>query len=351
MDYGQNVEFVDLTGEEASGSDGSGQEEEQGPAGGGDAQDRRRGRADGRRRYGHPDQRRPGVRRRNRKSECFFGTWQRTDKYRVYDRVQRLCQSICVSREYGCNNSGHLHGYIRTTRKWSLADLNAQLEAMRVRADDLQVCRKPKDCIKYVTKEDTKPCIRGVDFDQTHINFRMAYYNEHHEAVSAYDYIPRTVPHNYEAKFAEQHREYWAGVNTGIDLEEATIHGSQAVVTMIKESDKKGIWLWGQAGSGKSSSAYLACKQDYVEFCDSSNFPISAYSGQSDIVYDDATVDGYVKHRKLILQITSGYMFTFDVKGKNQKTARLRGKFICTSNYPPPDEEAFRRRFEIINLN
>lgn len=349
MSQHEDVRPIEISSDETSEEDVP--REEEGPEAAGDDARNHRGARANRGRYGHPNQHRPGAKKQCRGSKHFFLTWQRCDKYRVFRKIRGLCSSVIVAREYGLNNHGHLHAYLQTSRKWKLPDLNNQLGELGIRADDIEVCRSPRRAITYVTKEDTQACIAGVDYDQTHISFKIAHYSERHEYINQGDYLPRSLAPNYASKLHEYHSNYWTGQRIGADVEEATNHGSMEVVRQIRESEKIGIWLWGNPGSGKSSSAYLACKQNYVEFCDSSNFPLSSYAGESDIVYDDATVEGYVKHRKLILQITSGYMFTYDVKGKNQKTAKLRGKFICTSNYVPPIEGAFVRRFESINLN
>lgn len=90
---------------------------------------------------------------------------------------------------------------------------------------------------------------------------------------------------------------------------------------------------------------------DVYQFMDSSNFPFTSYRCEKDILYDDATWEGILKHRKLILQVTSNYSFPVEVKHGACKIMDMPGTFIITSNKEPPNDPALLRRFHVVEVH
>lgn len=263
-------------------------------------------------------------------------------------------QKMAIGNEWGeGETNGHCHAFLRTADKWKLAELNNELERRGIRAADLQVSRNMDKAVSYVTKEDQNGILLHIDLEKAHINWKIMNYVMRHENINMLDYFPRNLSMNYMKKFREIHARYWSEMLGTDDWELASrwsTQNNELLLQAISNSDKKGIYIWGDAGGGKSTTAFRAMNVSHYQFIDSSNFPMTSFAGHTDILYDDSTDEGWVKHRKLILQITSGYSFPVEVKHGDCKVCRLKGKFIMTSNEAPPEDEGFKRRFKVFNV-
>ena len=112
------------------------------------------------------------------------------------------------------------------------------------------------------------------------------------------------------------------------------------------------MYIYGPTGSFKTTAARLLAKVDYFEFNEQSEqFPLSGYSGQRYIIWDEMSEGIFDKFRNTLLRIVDSACFTVSQKGKNITTHGSIEKFIVTSNYEPPDDDAFKRRFEIKYLD
>jgi hypothetical protein len=124
-----------------------------------------------------------GKEKRNRASNVFALTFSEPVKYKILKKM-RVCQEMAeenmfgqyvVANEWGLTEKfGHTHMYGRTMRKWKLADLREWIIAnMSNKLSDLQTCKRPKDWLRYITKDDGRAVVEGVDAELLHINWKM----------------------------------------------------------------------------------------------------------------------------------------------------------------------------------
>lgn len=86
-------------------------------------------------------------------------------------------------------------------------------------------------------------------------------------------------------------------------------------------------------------------------FNPNSNFPFQGYNGEKDIVWDEFRAVDFDKHQVLVQRLTDCYSASVELKHGNNQRYRLRGTFFITSNDSPPQDEAFLRRFHIVDVN
>lgn len=301
-----------------------------------------------------------GNNTRPKRSKNFFITWQATCKYDVLKKTlwsqkpenAAFLSSICIANEWGIDNHGHCHALITTTKKWRLVPLAQKFVSLGCRRpDDVKVNKgNVKNSLKYITKEDGYAVVKGFDLDKTNINWKMMKYIRENESINWFDYVPKCVPVNYRKIFREWHGKWWADEIGQFDHDLAMEYGREDIVRSIHDTRKRGIYLWGTSGNGKTSTCKMAMHPSHYQLVETSNFPLTSYKDERDIFWDDASTDGIKNKLELIKQMCDGYSFPYEVKGGDIIRKRLQGRLYITSNYPPPNLPEFRRRFFIVHL-
>ncbi len=217
----------------------------------------------------------------------------------------------------------------------------------------IQNCARPPQYIKYCSKEDWSPCVFGIDRDALNINWKLAQIVTKQEVLDPLSYSVRCVPPNFMRKLIDMHTAYWSRSISFMDYELACLYKNNMLVAEIKRlfalNDKKGLWVHGIAGTGKTASC-IYLMEEYYSFHVKSNFPMSSFSGEKNLYIDDGDRDSYYKHREFILQATGGFSASYEIKGGRTLKFRLKGKLIITSNCDPPNEPEFLRRFHVVHL-
>lgn len=267
-------------------------------------------------------------------------------------------QRIIVSREFGLDGHGHLHVFIKTLRRYTLKQVRQFLiKVIRVKNEKLvvvQACRNVARLITYVTKEDFNCLYYNVSPEHFHINWKLHKVVHTSPYLNRNSYIFMSIPQNYHKQLIAMHASFWNVEHAVLDRDLASPHKSielaNRIRVLMRDKTKKGFWIYGDAGFGKTSTVYSMFASRY-SFLGSSKFPMTSYDGQENIVWDEGTKEGFFQHRNLILQLTGGYSATGEIKAGPLFQVRLRGYFFITSNDSPPETDEFRRRFHIIHCS
>lgn len=120
----------------------------------------------------------------------------------------------------------------------------------------------------------------------------------------------------------------------------------------MKRTNKKGIYIYGAPGTGKSSTLHSFTKGNHfsVPINSKGRFLFSDYQHQRYIVCEDFSPEDLLSMRTTINQLTDDHGLTYgEIKGGGLIPVNCK-KFIITSNDEPPTWNGFERRFTCINV-
>lgn len=116
----------------------------------------------------------------------------------------------------------------------------------------------------------------------------------------------------------------------------------------------KHVYLWGATGLGKSvllthyalthRTVWLPCAASAWEFGDLENTTTLAIAG-------DAPANYFESHRSTILRLCDRDPVSINVKCGAFKSVVFKGSLVIISNFGPPLDPAFARRFEVIEAD
>lgn len=319
----------------------------------------------------HKDKSRPAgaaVPAQERKSQNFFITTIGEDKHRAVRKLSRVKDdrflSCIICREWDTGGTGtvsHLHMYLKTTEPVRVTHCKEYLTRdLKLKIDDIEVCRNVDRTISYVTKEDTHPYYYGVDFDKFNWSYKLYFMCEMFERVDYNHRMYRLMPCNYQKKFLAMHQQYWSEINVGTIVEQYDHHNETLWYEEFKEifdnrrnkDGKKCVYLYGESGSGKTTSTMFLARFEVFQInTECERFAICGYNGERILLYDEYS--GWPHQRNLLLGVAGRMPYKYDVKGEKPMTLfpHQWDFFVVTSNQEPPEDLVFQRRFHCINTS
>lgn len=287
----------------------------------------------------------------------FFATFQKFVKVELADYLEKyeLISAFVICNETGWGEHEHSHAYLQTNEPCTLNKMRELLlsEDPDFNLGDLQACKSPKSTIIYCSKEDMDVKLKNIDRERLHIDWKINHAANTAKVLSEQNYCVRAIPPNYRPKLQALHDEIWNEKNCDLHKLSALEHCHTHSQTLcnILNSDKKGIWIYGDTGTGKTSAALTCLVSPFCRFLgDCYRFPLNNYKGEDDILFDECAHNGYDKHREIILKLTGGFGAECDRKNNSHFTINLTGKLYITSNFPPPIEPEFLRRFDVFHF-
>lgn len=283
-------------------------------------------------------------------------------KYSVWRKLRGVYRELVVAREFGGENKDreHLHLYVKTDELYLLEEFKSKIGIDLGFSDEqitqrihVEPVRSFRNYMVYISKEDYKLCHQNVDVDSFSYQWRMMNFISRNHRYCLTDPFILGLPTQYSRKFREAHTEYWRDSVTASQLmsDIVTEGQSEGALKELKNCKFIGIYLYGEPGSGKSTTALAAGGTDYFMFNETSeNFSMSGYAGEKIVIFDEASETFWEKFRPIILQATGGLNFCVSHKGANQTMHPPPQRFIITTNFEPPQEGAFERRFKVIYM-
>ena len=196
------------------------------------------------------------------------------------DFLQKVIESLeveqyIIAEEKGCGNFIHSHVYMKTKNNWLLDNLSGVIrvelenyQPQTVYLMNVETTRNAKKWIKYCTKEDTDPIVSNIDLDLCHDNFLMFDYIKNHETLNPFDY----GVNRYQTAFKKRRLEEWHATYWDSKIKKARFeHADHEIpkgekhdewLQKAKNSTKKGVYIWGPAGTGKSQLVWSLTEGD-----------------------------------------------------------------------------------------
>lgn len=292
-------------------------------------------------------------------------------KAHVYFAMEEFCESLCVSEELHSEEMGsgvlrakHFHCYLQLYTPARIVELRG-LVGVNLYGDEMETwdsihlstLRNSKHWIKYITKEDTHPMYKNLDTGLFHQAYKIHKFIRDNEEFDTLHPFCRQNPSLINI-LRKTHCEYWSKrtlTKHSLAVTHRPVQPAYHVgwVQAVQQalSAQQHVYLWGATGVGKSvllthyaltaRACWLPCGASGWEFGDIDNYTTLAIAG-------DAGADYFDSHRSVILRLCDRDPVSLNVKCGSFKSVIFRGSFVIISNFGPPSDPAFLRRFKII---
>ena len=226
--------------------------------------------------------------------------------------------------------------------------------------ENIATLKSPRDWIKYVTKEDYHAVIRNVDREKCNNNYIMWNFAKLSKNCNMSMYSNYRWPTLGQLnKYREIHACYWEPIIKREAYERAMqlldpiqkIY-IEKIVKLCVKTTIKGIYLWGEPKTGKSTTALAISKGSHYQVPEgNSTFAFHSWKNEPFILFEDISDHQFLHYRNKVNQLTDEHGLCFSqTKGGGSRLIQCE-KVIVTSNYPPPSEiewPGFERRFLCI---
>lgn len=273
-------------------------------------------------------------------------------------------QEWIAGKEYGLGAPLHCHMYIKTKEKMYINTVRRFFRRFKFRnkslLENIATLKSPRDWVKYVTKEDFNAVVRNVDKEKCNNNFIMWNFAKLSQNCNMSMYSNyRWTTMGQLNKYKEIHACYWEPIIKRRAYERAMqlldpiqrIH-IEKIVKLCINTTIKGIYLWGEPKTGKSTTALAISKGAHFQVPEgNSTFSLHSWKNEPFILFEDISADQFLHFRNKINQLCDEHGLCFaQTKGGGSRLVQCE-KVIVTSNYPPPLETewpGFERRFLCI---
>lgn len=284
------------------------------------------------------------------------------DKAHIENAIYDYCKSYLVAEEKHTADGIHHHIYLRTTEKKTLAQVREYFLS-NVLSDDgnsinIQKTKSERNWLKYCTKEDSDCIYKDVKTSDFAFHWHLVRYcknNEHFDELHSF-----ITGHLQQIRnIRDVHSKYWEHEyrRRNKDRRSAVTYNLQVPwVQLLFDHFLAGrnIYLYGTTGRGKSIAIREMCRHNRTTYlpCGLTQFEFSnVFSSLEHIIAGDAGPDYVQTHRATILQLCDGQETTINVKFERLRTVFFQGSFIILSNFPPHDDNAFLRRFAVVEAD
>ena len=316
------------------------------------------------------NKKRSGKTTTNTTGQNFFITTQRCVKYRVAKYMSSplfkngapdYIQQLIVCNEYGCSmTDGHSHLYIKTTKKMRLQDLKQCLKLdLKITCNDIQSSKKPKDAVRYCSKEDRNCLLYNIDKDWlalgtwAMVHARATYFKLPLNKTS-YPYIRLStqMQRQFETYYNQFCKEHMEAMDI-MQYDNMKLYPWQRVaLTMLKhQNDRQILWIVNEEGNtGKTFLCkYLRDTKNAIVLeggrtCDLAH----AYNCEPVVCFNFGRDYSDVNY-KFKENLKDGFLFSskYDSNVKRFKPPKI----ICVSNFRPDHKQLSIDRWEVIGIN
>lgn len=276
-------------------------------------------------------------------------------------------KEFIAAKEHGLDAPLHCHMYIKTEKKMYINTLRRFFNRFKYNGvsilGNIATVRNVNKWVKYITKEDHNAVVRNRDKEACHNNYIMWNFAKLSQCCNMSQYAMYRWPTmGLMNKYRMIHSAYWEPIlksNAYIRAMEALDPVEKDDIEMIANFcltfKKKGIYLWGDPKTGKSTTALCMTKGTHFQVPEgTATFAFHSWQDEPFILFEDVSDVEFLHFRNKINQLCDEHGLCFaQTKGGGSRLIRCK-KVIVTSNYPPPSEEkwpGFERRFLCINYS
>lgn len=278
-----------------------------------------------------------------------------------------LIQEFIIGKEYGLGAPLHCHMYIKTKEKMYINTLRRFFRRFKFLGksllENISTLKSPKDWIRYVTKEDYNAIVRNVDKEKCNNNYIMWNFAKLSRNCNMSMYSNYRWPNiGLLNKYKEIHATYWEPI-----IKREAYEKAMQLLDPIEKSDieliadfclkqqKKGIFLYGEPKTGKSTTALAISKGSHFQVPEgNSTFAFHSWKNEPYILFEDISDNDFLHFRNKVNQLCDEHGLCFaQTKGGGSRLITCQ-KVIVTSNYGPPLETewpGFERRFFCIRYS
>lgn len=292
-------------------------------------------------------------------------------KTHVYLAMEEFCESLCVSQEQHSEEgdvfvqrSQHFHCYLQLYQPSRIVDLRGVVglnlfgdEEQTWESIHLSTLRNSKHWIKYITKEDPFPMFKNMDSGMFHQSYKIHKYIRENEEFDNMHPFCRQNPSLINI-LRKTHADYWTK-KTLSQHAKAVIqrptrpayHVDWVLRTTAALALRKHVYLWGDTGTGKTCllTHYALTARAVWLPCETNGWEFGALDNYSTLVIAGDAPENYLSvHRSTILRLCDRDPVSVNVKCGAYKSVIFNGSLVIASNYPPPNDPALLRRFEVI---
>lgn len=316
-------------------------------------------------------------------------------KQQVFDHLEQLCSSLIVAEESHYNGSLHHHIFMKTYLPVELKDVKNQIYSVYQIESDvsshgrvlIEKCKSQKSWIKYITKEDSEPLLKGVDIralsfyclaiewarNTPQFKFSDPFVLNHPQYFRLLEYVHRCVRSRMNAVQAQSMRPYHCVLNdTNRNWQGAILEWWNDWIVNGWTHKKKQLYLYGPSNTGKTTfvhkllsncinSHQVSDPDDYKYeeqvFQPLPNEPRYAFQDYDAEVHKIIKIDEFdIREYKVsdLKKLLAGESLRINCKNQSGRVINHRNPVIFISNLEPPNDlesvhyKGFRERFLIV---
>ncbi len=321
------------------------------------------------------------------KSSVLFAVtvpYTKISKEEAYDELKIFCIKLIISKEKHIKqNTYHHHLYFRTSQKFTIDNikliistiyeiespvLNKKVPIYEEGTIYIGTCRNERQYMKYITKEDKAPAIKGVDHHEMSFQFNALKWAERTEKFKLHDSF--VLDNCLKYKFLEKlHAEIRMEKMVG-NMNELTVFDkknlfsnkfspcflSQWALKLIewlndwiirgRRSKDAQLYLWGKPNQGKTrfvrhvlTNCFKNENYNFQVFSPTPNDKNFGWQGFSEELHKIMIIDEFeMSHfdTSQLKQALAGESLVINRKGESAVFKNFEIPAILISNHPPP---------------
>lgn len=256
----------------------------------------------------------------------------------------------------------HFHGFFDTISLTTFGDIRYVVQAICEPGEkenfklnyDIQRTQNIKRWLSYITKSSPTVRYRGISTSGFHFFWQLRTWCTKQRYFSYLDPFVVANCHRHQyilLAYTEYKRTTLVPLLRSGPYTEYQFH----IANAIRESQDN-LYIWGQTGAGKTTviERELTMRSHTVLYLSTLHPTIYDFGNLDDsyeYIYHPEVRSTWIDyHRETILRLCDLLPATIQKKYAHPITTCFSGRFIFASNFPPPDDDAFLRRFKVIKM-
>lgn len=301
---------------------------------------------------------------RQRKGINFFLTFQRYTKYQIARKIEYLKKKefitgACIGNENGIGivPNQHSHAVIVTKEKMNFEQFkNFWILYKLPMYADVQSVKNMKTSIKYITKEDYRAFITGIDKDFTSLIFKAYIEAMKSKRLNCTRYPYCNLIPSQQKQFAEFFNKFRDEIfeeemTDKWDHIELKDWQQRVINSLERQNERRILWIYDEiGGQGKTTLAkYLLHKKGafYMTNCPKKDMAF-AYNRQEYVCVDYSRDTAEHVNYANLEYLKNGVIFSS--KYESQVKQFHIPKIVCFSNFLPDKTKLSRDRWIVSQL-